>query len=73
MTRTTIALEDRLYRALKLKAAVSSRSLSDLVSEAIRMSLKEDAADLSAFDERKKEHGRPFDAFLAELRRDGLL
>lgn len=73
MTRTTVAFDDRLYRALKLKSAVTTRSLSDIVSEAVRLSLKEDALDLAAFKERKKEPARPFDKALADLRRDGLL
>ncbi len=73
MTRTTVALDDKLYRALKLKSAVSSRPLSEIVSDAVRMSLREDALDLAAFDERKSERARPFEDILAELKRDGLI
>ena len=73
MTRTTIALQDQLYRALKLKAAVTARSLSSLVCEAVRSSLKEDEMDLSAFEARKRQPSRPFEDFLAELKHDGLL
>ena len=71
--RTTIAFDPALYRALKIKSATSLKSVSSLVAEAVRLSLKEDALDLAAFDERKKEPARPFEDVLKELRRDGLL
>lgn len=71
--RATIYLEPRLHKALKLKAAHLDRTLSDLVNEAIRQSLAEDAIDLEAIEKRKKQPERSFEAFVTELRKDGLL
>jgi len=73
MTRTTIAFDDRLYKAIKLKAVMTSQSVTTLISEAVRMSLREDALDLEAFEKRKKEPSKPLEAVLASLKRDGLL
>jgi predicted transcriptional regulator len=40
--RTTVYLDPDLYKALRLKAVAVSRSLSDLVNEAVRELLKKD-------------------------------
>jgi hypothetical protein len=72
-TRTTIYFQPRVYRALKVKAATSDRSLSELVNAAVIAALREDALDLDAFDKRRKEPVRPFERVFEDLRRDGLL
>jgi hypothetical protein len=72
-TRTTVYLKPKVYRALKVKAATTDRSVSDLVNAAVVESLREDAVDLDAFDRRAKEPSRPFQKVLEELKRDGLL
>ena len=46
--RATIYFEAQLHQALRLKAAAANRSISDMVNEAVRLSLAEDAEDLSA-------------------------
>ena len=72
-TRTTIYFQPKVYRALKIKAATSDRSLSDLVNAAATPALRENALDLEAFGRRHKEPSRPFERVLEDLRRDGLL
>ncbi|HEU5406575.1 MAG TPA: ribbon-helix-helix protein, CopG family [Nitrospira sp.] len=72
-TRTTIYLKPKVYRALKVKAATTDRSVSDLVNAAVLESLREDAVDLEAFDRRAKEPSRLFEKVLEDLKRDGLL
>ncbi|THJ19331.1 MAG: CopG family transcriptional regulator [Nitrospira sp. CG24B] len=72
-TRTTVYLKPKVYRALKVKAATTDRSLSDLVNAAVLESLREDAIDLDAFDRRAKEPSRSFEKVLEELKRDGTL
>ncbi len=69
--RATVYFEPALHRALRLKAAETDRPLSELVNEAVRYSLAEDAEDLAAFDERADEPALPFEAFVKELRRSG--
>ncbi|CUS37273.1 ribbon-helix-helix protein, CopG family [Candidatus Nitrospira nitrificans] len=72
-TRTTIYLKPKVYRALKVKAATTDRSVSDLVNAAVLESLREDALDLEAFERRAKEPARSFEKVLEELKRDGTL
>jgi len=43
--RATIYLESNLHKALRLKAVETSRSVSELVNEAVRVSLSEDAGE----------------------------
>lgn len=69
--RATIYFDPVLHRALRLKAAETDRSLSDLVNEAVRLSLAEDAEDLAAVDDRVAEPELPFEAVVKELRRSG--
>jgi hypothetical protein len=72
-TKTTVYLRPEVYRALKVKAATTDRSISDLINVAVVEALREDAADLRAFEERSKEPSRPFEKVLEGLKRDGLL
>jgi len=69
--RATVYFDPALHRALRLKAAETDRSLSDLVNEAVRQSLAEDAEDLAAFDERVAEPDLPFESVVKELKRSG--
>ena len=69
--RATVYFDPALHRALRLKAAETERSLSDLVNEAVRYSLAEDAEDLAAFDDRVAEPDLPFESVVKELKRSG--
>ena len=71
--RATIYIDASLHRALRLKAAQTDRSLSDLVNAAVRQSLIEDAEDLAAFESRVKEPNLDFETLLKDLRRRGKL
>jgi hypothetical protein len=69
--RATIYFDPEIHRALRLKAAETDRSLSDIVNEAVSEALAEDAEDLLAFDERAKEPDLPFEAVVKDLRQRG--
>lgn len=71
--RATIYLDAMLHRALRLKAAEADRTISALVNDAVRAALAEDADDLAAIAGRKREPRRPFEAFVADLKRRGRL
>ena len=71
MRRTTIYFEPHLHPALRLKAAEIDRSVSDLVNEAVRLRLAEDAEDLAAFEDRADEPGVRFEEVLKDLKRSG--
>lgn len=69
--RTTVYLDRKLHQALRLKAAVTDRSMSDLINEMIRERLSEDAEDLQAFRDRAEEPVIRYESFLQELQAHG--
>lgn len=69
--RATVYFDPALHRALRLKAAETDRSMSDLINEAVRLSLAEDAEDLSAFEGRSGEPDLSFETVVKELKRSG--
>ena len=71
--RSTVYLESDLHQALRLKSAHSKRSMSDIVNEALRESLREDQEDLSAVRARSEEASLSYEDFLTQLRADGTL
>ena len=69
--RATIYLNPDLHRVLKMKSAETSRSISDLVNEALLHELAEDSQDLQAFADRRNEPTVSYEQLLKELKRDG--
>jgi hypothetical protein len=69
--RATVYFEPELHLALRLKAAETDRSVSELVNEAVKLSLAEDADDLSAFEKRAAEPEMPFEDLVKDLRSSG--
>ncbi len=69
--RATIYLDSHFHRALKVKAAETERSLSEIVNEAVKQSLAEDAEDLAAFEARAHEPNLAFEAVLKDLKKRG--
>jgi hypothetical protein len=69
--RSTVYLDPTLHKALRLKALETSRSMSDLINEAIRESIAEDADDLVAFDDRSDEPLISYDEMVKRLKKDG--
>jgi hypothetical protein len=73
LKRATVYLDPTLHRALRVKAAETENSLSDLVNAAVRQSLNEDAADLAIFEARAREPVMAFEDVLKDLKRRGKL
>jgi hypothetical protein len=71
--RATVYFEPEIHRALRLKAATSDKSISDMVNEAVKLSLAEDVEDLDAFEKRKREPNLDFEQFVKALKRRGKL
>ena len=69
--RSTVYFDPDLYKALKIKAVQDEKSLSELINQAVRWSLFEDAEDLAAFEERKNEPNLDFEKVLKDLRSRG--
>ncbi|MCG8530512.1 MAG: CopG family transcriptional regulator [Desulfovibrionales bacterium] len=69
--RSTIYFDPDLHRALRMKSAETERSISDLINEAVRAALAEDAEDLAAFEERANEPLISYEDMVKKLREDG--
>jgi len=71
--RATIYFDAEVHRALRLRAAACNRSISDMVNEAVLMTLAEDADDLKDADQRQAEPSSSFEEFVTNLRSSGRL
>ena len=69
--RATVYFDPYLHRALRLKAAETDRSISELVNEAVKVALAEDAGDIEAFEVREKEPDYAFEDVVKDLKRRG--
>ncbi|MCC5866148.1 MAG: CopG family transcriptional regulator [Wenzhouxiangella sp.] len=69
--RSTVYFDPQLHAALRLKAAHTQRSLSELVNDAVRVALAEDQEDLAAFADRVGEPTMSYEALLDDLKAHG--
>ena len=69
--RSTVYFEPSIHQALKLKAASSHLSMSELIDEAVRLLMNEDQEDLAAFSERENEKEISYEALLNDLKKHG--
>ncbi|WP_269527167.1 ribbon-helix-helix protein, CopG family [Coraliomargarita parva] len=73
MSKATLYLDDSVHKALRLKAAETRMSMSDLVNDALKEALREDLEDISDWKARKKEKTISYDELLSQLKEDGTL
>ena len=73
MTKSTLYLEDSIHSALRLKAAETKQSMSELNNDALKASLEEDLEDIKSWLVRKDEETYGFDEFVELLKKDGIL
>jgi hypothetical protein len=71
--RTTVYLQEAIYKALRLKAAETNKKMSEIVNQALKQALMEDLEDIQDIDDRKAEPSRPFEDFIKELKSNGQL
>ncbi|NLH99945.1 MAG: CopG family transcriptional regulator [Chthonomonadales bacterium] len=71
--RATVYLDPALHRALRMKAAASRRTMSEIVNDAVRHAIREDEEDLRAFADRAAEEPITYEAFLLALKADGTI
>lgn len=69
--RATIYFDHDIHRALRVKAAETDRSISELVNEAVKLQLAEDAEDILAFEERESEANLLFEDIVKDLKKRG--
>ena len=71
--RSTVYFDPSIHQALRLKAASTQLSFSELVNEAVRLLMREDQEDISAFSERIKEPEISYEVLLNDLKKHGRL
>ncbi len=71
--RSTVYFEEDVHQALRIKAATSHQSVSEIVNEAVRNALREDQEDLSAFTQRVNEPALTYEELLDDLKANGKL
>ncbi|MFT5143778.1 MAG: hypothetical protein ACI80V_003554 [Rhodothermales bacterium] len=69
--RVTVYFHPEIHRVLRLKAAETQRSMSDLVDDALREYLREDAEDLEALRARVNEPAVPYEVLLNQMKAAG--
>ena len=69
--RATVYFDPAIHRVLKVKAAETSTSISDIIDKAIRRELLEDEEDLQVFKERMSEPTISYDKLVADLKKNG--
>ncbi len=69
--RSTIYFDLDLHRALRIKAATSHQSVSEIVNNALRQALREDQEDLAAFADRANEPAQGYEELLNDLKAHG--
>jgi len=67
--RSTVYFDPAIHQALRIKAASSHLSVSELVDEALGMQLAEDQEDLSAFDARVREPEMSYESLIKDVKK----
>lgn len=73
MSKATLYLNDSIHQALRLKAAETRQSMSDLVNDALSALLSEDLEDIADWKKRRKEKTIGYEEFLQQLKKDGTI
>lgn len=69
--RATVYFDPDIHKALKIRAAATQQSLSDIVDAALRQQLAEDREDLAAIADRIHEPEMTYEAMLDDLKKHG--
>ena len=69
--RSTVYFEPEIHQALRLKAATSDMSISELIDEAVRLMMNEDQEDLAVFSKRENEKEISYEDLLNDLKKHG--
>ena len=70
---TTVYIDSKVLQAVKMKAVQAGSSVSRLITEALKLTLREDLTDLAAVSSRHHEASKSFESVLKDLKHDGLL
>ena len=73
MSKSTLYLEEPIHKALRMKAAETRQSMSELVNDALKVSLLEDLEDIEAWKERRGNEVISFEDFVSQFKKDGVI
>ena len=73
MPKITLNLEDTILEALKRKASETKQSMSELVNDALKVSMQEDLEDIKSWEERKGEDTYSYEEFLELLKKEQVI
>ena len=68
--RSTVYFEPQIHQALKIRAASTEVSVSEIIDEAVRLLMKEDQEDLTAISNRVAEEEISYEALLDDLKKN---
>lgn len=71
--RATVYLEPAIHKALQFKSLETSLSISQLINDALRAELLEDANDFKSYEDRINEPSIDYQTFVQGLKKDGIL
>ena len=71
--RSAIYFDPAIHQALRLKAASTHRSISELVNEAVRLTMLEDQEDMHALELRSADPTMTYEELLSDLKEHGEL
>lgn len=69
--RSTVYFDPAIHQALRMRAAATHTSLSELIDEAARLLMREDQEDLEAIADRVNEPAISYEALLKDLKKNG--
>ena len=69
--RATVYFEPAVHQALKIRAATTEQSISEIIDEAVRTLMLEDQEDLQAFSDRISEPEMTYEELLTDLKSHG--
>ena len=71
--RSTVYFEAEIHQALRIKAASTHQSVSEIVNSAVRLALREDQEDFESFEQRSNEKNLSYEELLEDLKTHGKL
>lgn len=73
MSKATLYLDESVHQALRIKSAETRQSMSELVNDAVKASLREDLEDIADWKSRRNEKTYSYEEFIARLKSDGTI
>ena len=73
LRKSTIYMRDDLHKAVKIKAAETDQSVSEVIEEAIHILIQEDHKDIETVKKRSRGPFLSYEQLLKNLKKDGII